>query len=411
MGQDPRLPGGRCMAPKAPWEYQPLDRILVACQYGTSSSSDADGNVPLVGMKDLRDGCVVVDESVRTFASEAEISQLGLKANDILFNRTNSIALVGKAGIVRQDTHAVFASYLVRLVVDRDQYNPNFLNYYLATTQAQETVLRLATRGVGQANINPRQLRKRMYVPVPYLAEQRAIVGLLVTAEESVRAVDELIEKKAAYKKALAEDLLTGRRRFAGFADAWPVFHLGDMFDERVEVDRADLKLLAVTGSDGVVDRDSLVKRDTSSKDKSKYLRVCPGDIAYNTMRMWQGVCGISPLEGIVSPAYTVCTPRTALILPRYAEQLFKLPLTIHKFKRYSQGLVDDTLNLKFHHFAEIKVEIPCLEEQGRIADVLRTLDEEVALLGKQREALNEQKKGLMQKLLTGEVRLKEFRE
>ena len=89
---------------------------------------------------------------------------------------------------------------------------------------------------------------------------------------------------------------------------------------------------------------------------------------------------------------------------------VFKLPHTIHNFKRYSQGLVDDTLNLKFHHFAEVKVTIPDVEEQRHVATALGQIDQEIALLRLQRDALNEQKKGLMQKLLTGEVRLKEFR-
>ena len=58
-----------------------------------------------------------------------------------------------------------------------------------------------------------------------------------------------------------------------------------------------------------MIPRDQLDKRDTSNPDKAKYKRVAVGDIAYNTMRMWQGVSALASLEGIVSPAYTVAVP------------------------------------------------------------------------------------------------------
>lgn len=122
-------------------------------------------------------------------------------------------------------------------------------------------------------------------------------------------------------------------------------------------------------------------------------------------MRMWQGVSALSRHEGIVSPAYTVCIPGPE-IDGTFASYLFKLPEVIHLFYRYSQGLTSDTWNLKFHHFAAIRVRIPEPEEQIAIASVLSILDEELALLKLQREALAGQKRGLMQKLLTDQWRL-----
>ena len=81
-------------------------------------------------------------------------------------------------------------------------------------------------------------------------------------------------------------------------AKNWFEYSLGDVFFHRQERGGEDLELLAVTGSSGVVKRDTLERRDTSNPDKSKYLKVYVGDIAYNTMRMWQGVSGLSNFEG-----------------------------------------------------------------------------------------------------------------
>ena len=122
-------------------------------------------------------------------------------------------------------------------------------------------------------------------------------------------------------------------------------------------------------------------------------------------MRMWQGRSGISELEGIVSPAYTVCKPKPA-VDSDFMGYLFQLPSVIHLFRRYSQGLVSDTWNLRFSNFAEITVRIPGLIEQEKIAAVLQTCDHEIDLLTQKCTALQRQKKGLMQRLLTGRVRV-----
>lgn len=180
----------------------------------------------------------------------------------------------------------------------------------------------------------------------------------------------------------------------------WEERRLGDLFKQRKEKNRPDLPLLAVTGAGGVVPRDSLERRDTSNADKSKYLRVCEGDIAYNTMRMWQGVSGLSAHEGIVSPAYTICQPVNS-VSSGYMSQLFKLPELIQVFHRNSQGLVDDTLNLKFENFSPIRIPVPPLPEQKKIAAILSSVDDVIEKTRAQIDKLKDLKTGMMQELLT----------
>lgn len=155
----------------------------------------------------------------------------------------------------------------------------------------------------------------------------------------------------------------------------WEWVRLGDLLTERNERGFPDLPLLAITADRGVIHRDELEKRDTSNPDKSKYLRIMPGDIGYNTMRMWQGVAGLSKHEGIVSPAYTICTP-TERIYPPFAAYLLKADFMVAEFRRWSQGLVDDTLSLKYHRFAQIYAPLPPLPVQRWIADALGSVDE-----------------------------------
>ena len=147
-------------------------------------------------------------------------------------------------------------------------------------------------------------------------------------------------------------------------------------------------------------------RKDSSSADKSRYKRIATGDVGYNTMRMWQGVSAVSGLEGIVSPAYTICIPKEKIDVS-FMGHFFKFSPVVNLFRRFSQGLVNDTLNLKFHNFAQIKVKMPRLDEQRAIAKILQVSDSEIMALKKKLVTLERQKRGLMQKLLVGEVRVK----
>jgi type I restriction enzyme S subunit len=248
---------------------------------------------------------------------------------------------------------------------------------------------------------------KRLRILLPPLPEQRKIAAILSTWDEGIALTERRIEAARQRKKGLMQRLLTGRVRFPEFeGEEWREVRLGKVFTERKEQGYEDLPLLSVTADEGIIYRDELDRRDTSSADKSRYLRVCKGDIAYNTMRMWQGRSGVSSLEGIVSPAYTVCKPKPS-VDSDFMGYLFQFPSVVYLFRRYSQGLVSDTWNLKFRHFAQIHIKIPEIREQRRIVAVLQTCDREIELLTKRRNALQRQKKGLMQRLLTGRVRVK----
>jgi len=224
--------------------------------------------------------------------------------------------------------------------------------------------------------------------------------------DEAIEQARKLIDARKRRKKALMQQLLTGKRRLPGFNGSWREYHLGNVFNERREVNGDYLPLLAITGSRGVIPASEIERKDSSNPDKSRYKIIRRGDIGYNTMRMWQGVSAVSGLDGIVSPAYTICVPKGDVDV-QFMGYFFKLPLVVHLFWRYSQGLVSDTLNLKFNNFAQIKVTIPNLKEQCAIAKVLSSAGDEIATLEKKLSAVEKQKRGVMQKLLTGEVRVK----
>ena len=186
--------------------------------------------------------------------------------------------------------------------------------------------------------------------------------------------------------------------RFAGFTDAWEQRKLGDCFDERNE-SMPDGELISVTINDGIRKFSELGRHDNSNDDKSKYKKVCVGDIAYNSMRMWQGASGYSPYEGIVSPAYTVLSPKTGVVSRCLAYQ-FKLPEMIHTFQVNSQGITSDNWNLKYPAFSEIDIAVAKqVKEQELIASFFTNLDNLITLHQRKLEKLQNIKKSMLEKM------------
>jgi type I restriction enzyme S subunit len=313
---------------------------------------------------------------------------------------------LGRGAVWRgQIKDCVHQNHLFVVRPDPKKLDVRFFAYQTQGPRGRAYFQSCSKQSTNLASINSTQL-KQFPTALPPVPEQRKIADILSTWDKALETLDALIASKDRQKQALMQQLLTGKTRVKGAKGKWIPAKLGDLFDERVERDRNDLPLLSITADRGVVPRDELAKRDTSSEDKSKYLRIAPGDIGYNTMRMWQGVSALSTLEGIVSPAYTICCP-TNRIDGRFAAHFFKFPHTIHLFHRWSQGLVDDTLNLKFPSFSVIEVRIPeSVTEQQQIAAILDTADRELTLLRTQRASIDQQKRGLMQRLLTGKLRV-----
>lgn len=277
-----------------------------------------------------------------------------------------------------------------------------FRTYVLNHQQVIRELRRIAT-GISVYGVSKTNLSK-VDIALPPLPEQKAIAKALSLMDKAINLNNQLIAQKELRKKWLMQNLLTGKKRLKGFSGEWKEYHLGDMFSERNETKNDELPLLSI-GQNGVYPQNDSEKKDTSNADKSKYKRILPDDIGYNTMRMWQGRSALSNLDGIVSPAYTILKPKQNTNSLFFA-YLFKTTKLINLFWRNSQGLVDDTLNCKYKDFAIVKLLLPEKEEQTAIAKVLQAADKEIELLKTKTDKLREQKKGMMQVLLTGKKRL-----
>lgn len=325
-----------------------------------------------------------------------------LKAGDVLVVRSGA---PGTACVVSPEyagsncIDVVFARPKPELVL------PEYLSEYTNSEVGKQHVLG-NKGGLALQHFNVGAY-KEMLVHLPPLPEQRKIAEILRTWDLGVEKLEALRAANQSRYKAIARQFFDPcHPTFHGRPNAWREFELGDVFSERSQSGLENDRLLSITMNGGVIDRDDVGRKDTSTEDKSKYKLILPGDIGYNTMRMWQGVCGLSALRGIISPAYTVVTPVANRIVGRYAAHLFKSRRMVFDFERYSQGLTSDTWNLKFPAFSKIRVFLPPIEDQEKQADLLDSLTSEGSVIAKQLENITRQKRGLMQKLLTGEWRV-----
>lgn len=175
----------------------------------------------------------------------------------------------------------------------------------------------------------------------------------------------------------------------------------GSFLSRRQERGKSGDPLLSVTQERGVIPQEEAGRRNIASADKSAYWRVYPGDIVYNTMRMWQGASSASEFFGIVSPAYTVCQP-TVEVSSKYLAYLLKHPDCIRRFEARSQGITSDVWNLRFSEFEKIQTDFVAQEKhRQQIAEILSTVDEAIEQTERLIAKYQQIKAGMMHDLFT----------
>lgn len=397
-------------SPQSPIYGRLTDLLAVPPKNGLYKQQECYGSgIRMVHMTELFANRILTSEDMpRVTLTDDEVRSFSALPGDILIAR-RSIKLEGvaKAVLIGQISEPLtFESSIIRLRPNAQKIHSEFLLVFLESEEGRRQVTRV-TRQVAVSGIAGSDLRQ-ISVPIFPISEQRRIAQILRAWDEAIGTLDKMINVKrrhvAAVARAFFEPCHPSVREKPS---SWREFTLGTVFRERAASGSNSDALLSITMAEGVIDREDVGRRDTSNVDKSNYKLILPGDIGYNTMRMWQGVSGLSKMRGIVSPAYTVVTPDNKNISGRYAAHLFKSRRMVFDFERYSQGLTSDTWNLKFPAFSKIPLFLPPIRIQEQQADLLDAMKGELDLLGKQREMLDREKRGLMQKLLTGEWRVK----
>lgn len=391
------------------WSMMSVGDVVSDAQYGMNVPSVQDGGIPIVGMKDIRDGRVLFHNLARAVITDSELQAYRLNRGDLLINRTNSLDQVGKVGIVDSDREIVFASYLVRLVVDRSKIEPEFLNLWLNSNIAQRTIKRIATPAVGQANLNPTEFQKYCLVPLPPKTEQRRITDLFRTWGEAIEKTERL--------KILALTRFGGtQQRLFGDtvmkAEGWTTSSLARIADRvRRKSDGAEHPIMTISGKSGFLRQDEKFSRFMAGKSVENYTLLNEGEFAYNkgnSKTYPQGcIYRLEQKTALVPHVYISFRLHTSLNSDFYAH-LFESGFLNRQLARLINSGVrnDGLLNLNIDEFFGCEVPVPPLDQQCRIANLFEIAKRELTILEGQLRRLQRQKRGLMQKVLTGEWRV-----
>lgn len=395
-------------------------------QNGIYKHSDEYGTgTPILRITDFDNHGRLTSSSFKRVAlSPQEQSQYAIRENDILINRVNSLSHIGKSMLVpSMHEYPVFESNMMRIrIKDECLLAPEYVATVLQAEPARKHFRKVAKPAVAQASINQDDVRTVAIALYPK-ATQRWIAKALFTWDLALEKIEQLIATKERYYEALSGQLLFGLTRLRQYGTSkpkslhwfsmsceWPVVEIGQIARE-VSVSRgetADLPVLSCTKYDGLVDSLQYFKKQVFSHDTSKYKLVEQGQFAYATNHIEEGSIGYQDLvpAGLVSPIYTVFQSNTSRVDDGYLYKLLKTEKLRQLFAASTNASVDRRGSLRWKEFSRIHIPLPPLDEQRSINEVLNTAKMEIALLQAEAEALKSQKRGLMQKLLTGQWRL-----
>jgi type I restriction enzyme, S subunit len=341
----------------------------------------------------------------KSFISEDVASESQeIKNGDILFAGSGeTIEEIGKSVAYISDKIA-YAGGDVIILSTNGSINTECLSYALETDFVRKQKRRMG-QGQQVVHIYPSDLAK-VKAALPPLPEQKAIAHILGLMDAAIGKNNKLIAQKELRKKWLMQNLLTGKKRLKGYNGDWIKLGAGEIFNS-VSIKGENEVLLSATQDRGMIPRNMLEGRVTMPTNGTESFKLVePGDFVIS-LRSFQGGLEYSYYRGLVSPAYTVLKPKRKI-----SDEFYKFYFKSYDFIGHLAVAVigiRDGKQVSYEDFCFVKIPYPSPEEQIAIAQLLQAADKEIQLLKSKTEKLKEQKKWMMQVLLTGKKRLKSF--
>lgn len=379
------------------WSALPLGHILKSTQLGGNyKNSEYETNWPLVKMGNLGRGKISLTRMEFVDSSQAPSSRDRLYKNDILFNTRNTLDLVGKVAVWRDELpEAYFNSNIMRMEFDSGFVSSKILmNYVLNMQQSISGLRAIATGTTSVAAIYGRDLAK-FAVALPSMSEQGRIAEVLSDADALIESLERLLTKKRKIKQGAMQELLTGQRRLPGFGGEWGMKRLGDI---------AHIKTGNRNNQDKVDDgeypffvRSAIVERINSYSHDCEAILI-PGEGGIGSIFHY-----ISGRFDVHQRVYAI-TQFADSVLGRYVHLYMSTHFGTHAMQNSVKATVD---SLRLPTFQAFEVALPpTIEEQAAIAEVLSDMDTEHATLETKLSKAHQLKQGMMQVLLTGQIRL-----
>ena len=347
--------------------------------------------------------------------------------NEIIFAQNGDLVIadasedyadIGKSAEIKNLTSKAVSGLHTFLLRDK---NNNFVDGYKGYLLYNEIVARsikkIAT-GISVLGISKTNLSK-LEIPLPPLKEQEKIAEIFTTWDEAITKQEELIKAKELQKKGLMQKLLSGEVRFGGFTDEWEEVRLGEIgefktssIDKIINENESLVNLINYMDvyRNKHIDKNFRCSKTSLKEEQYEKVNLKKGDILFTPSSETPDDIGHSAviIEDLPNTVYSYhlvrFRPKKSIDL-KFSGYVFNNIDILKEFAKRANGSTRFTLSIK--DFNETKAKLPSLLEQHKIAEVLSLVDDEINLLKNELEELKLQKKALMQKLLTGEVRVK----
>ena len=400
-------------------------------------------NITKENLQDIGIPCVNYGEvhSKYGFEVSPERNELKCVSEDYLKNSPKSLLaygdfifadtsedIDGSGNFTYLNSHNLtFAGYHTVIVRPKPYVNVRYLAYAFDSLSFRHQI-RTAVKGVKVYSIT-KAILKDTAVWLPNVDQQYEIAQFLDQKKAQIEQAIAIKEQQIALlnerKQIVIQQAVTkgldpnvtmkdsGVEWIGQIPEHWEVFANRAIFSERNESGRDGLPLLSVsihTGvSDEEMDEDTNVQGRVKIEDKSKYILVKKGDIAFNMMRAWQGAIGAVSVDGMVSPAYIVAKP-TERIDANFFEYQYRCPEFIQQMGRYSKGITDFRKRLYWDGFKQLSTIVPPISEQLKIIEFIKALNIQietvVSVKTQQIQKLKEYKTTLINDAVTGKIKV-----
>lgn len=387
------------------WEKKTLEEIsVISTGYPFDSKSFSnDGKYLVITNGNIQDDSANVDDSIGnhvTITDKKVLSSYLLNIGDILVTMDGTVGRTAK--VIKNDQ--ILAQRVGRI---KALINSEFLYQWLNTGTFSKTMIALSHGGtIKHISLNEiRSYKSR----VPSLPEQEKIADFFSALDEKIDLKEKEIEDVKSMKKGFLQKMFpqdgesVPRLRFPGFSGEWEKKALGDII---VQIKRKDSEskapVMMISATEGFIKQSEKYSRDNAGKSLKKYTILHKGELAYNhgasKIRPYGSSFVLKEKEARVPFVYHSFSTKDN---PEFLEKTLNGRYTQKQLKRVitSGARMDGLLNITFENFAKIKVSLPSLPEQEKIADFFSAMDAKIDTMEKQLEDLKEMKKGFLQQM------------
>ncbi len=402
------------------WRIIPLNQVIRTLQAGVSVNSLDEEVQDLKQIGILKTSSVTTgrfDPRENKMVVQKDICRVKtpVQGDRIILSRMNTPCLVGANAYVPQDYPNLFLpDRLWSLEPQGDFICMHWLSFVLGSSEYRQKLSELATGTSNSMKNISKDAVMALEIPYPPLPEQRRIAEFLGTWDEAIEKLERLIEAKEKRLSWIRANILTGKVRINGFSSKWKqIIFLEIASRVTRSVGKARVAPVSISAGKGFVLQEEKFGRNIAGKQYSKYTLLFPEEFTYNKgnsktyecgcVYQWRGKAPVA-----VPNVFVSFSLNAKLADARFISHFFEADLHANELRKFINSGVrnDGLLNVTPDCFFKIILSLPELPEQKAIANILDTTSQEIDILRAELIMFQKQKRGLMQKLLTGTWRV-----